>query len=96
MKPRPRVEGRGSGDKEKQAEKSQRTFGLPDARTQASALPPALLIAWWAELRRRLDRAEALLFLGLPDVGFDLLSDEIHRFRQACRDAALTGRRAVA
>jgi hypothetical protein len=94
MKPLPRVEGRSSGD-DRQREKSQPTITLPASGAQASALmTPALLIAWWVELVRRLDRATALVELGLPDLSFHLLAEEIHRFNQACR--ASSPRRAPA
>ena len=62
------------------------SFGHPFVR-QSIQFPqaPELLAEWWAELRRRLDRAEALVFLALPDPGFQSLAEEIHRFCQACR-----------
>ena len=78
-----RVEGRSSGE---QADlKSQPTITLPDALAQASTLTPALLIEWWVELRRRLERATALVSLGLPDPGFKLLAQEIAAFNQTCQ-----------
>lgn len=48
----------------------------------------SILAEWWVELQRRLARSELLLSLGLPDVGFDLLAEEVHRFNQACRAAS--------
>jgi hypothetical protein len=89
--PLPRVEGRSSGDERQSELKSQPTFTVPAAHTQASTLglTPALLIEWWVELERRLTRAELLLSLGLPDVGFHLLVEEVHGFNQACRAVSL-------
>jgi hypothetical protein len=45
------------------------------------AQDPAVNIEWHQELQRRLARAEALVHLGLPDPGFDLLQFEIMRYR---------------
>ena len=82
MKPLPRVDGRSNGV-EKQADlKSQPTITLPASRVQASTLPPEFLCQWYFELSRRLDRATALIALGLPDPGFDLLTEEIHDFNR--------------
>lgn len=86
--PLPRVEGRSSGGESQVELKSQATITLPASRTQqASTLTPALLCEWALELRRRLDRAEALVFLGLPDPSFALLAEEIHSFK-ACLPAS--------
>ena len=49
------------------------------------------LAEWQSELQRRLIRAEQLVFLGLPDPGFDFLAYEIHRFK-ACRAVAVSQR----
>ena len=98
MKPLPRVEGRSSGN-EKQADlKSQPTITLPASCVQASTLglPPEILGELYLELSRRLARAEVLLLLSLPDPGFDLLTEEIHRFNQACLAHAAAPRRAAA
>jgi hypothetical protein len=40
-----------------------------------------LLAEWRQELQRRLARARALVCLGLPDPGFELLAVEIYRFK---------------
>jgi hypothetical protein len=58
-------------------------------------MTPAILLEWWAELDRRLARAAVLVSLGLPDVGFDLLAEEIHAFNQACLARPASPRRAT-
>lgn len=96
--PLPRVEGRSSGNGKQAELKSQPTITLPAAHAQASTLglPPEILGEWHLELSRRLDRATALVSLGLPDPGFDLLTEEIHRFNRACLACAAAPRRAAA
>ena len=42
---------------------------------------------WLTELKRRLRRSVALLDHGLPDPGFNLLAQEIHRFRKVLNHA---------
>jgi hypothetical protein len=54
------------------------------------------LMEWQDELLRRLRRAEVLLSLGAPDPGFELLAEEIHRFKLACLAHAASPRRAAA
>jgi hypothetical protein len=73
------VEGRSSGYEREI--KSQETITPDDPPAQA--LPPECLAEWCLELKRRLARAEALAYLGLPDAGFALLAEEIHRFSRA-------------
>jgi hypothetical protein len=68
----------------------------PNTSHKQQALTPALLMEWREELRRRLDRATALVELGLPDSGFDLLSEEVHRFNRACLAYAASPRTAAA
>jgi hypothetical protein len=57
---------------------------------------PEVLGEWYLELHRRLDRATALVSLGLLDPGFDLLTEEVHRFNQSCLAYAASPRRAAA
>ena len=44
-----------------------------------------MIAEWGSELTRRLFRARALVYLGLPDPGFQFLTFEIYRFRAALR-----------
>ena len=79
MKPPPAREGEGGGGK---VASTGRLLLTPNAPlNQVSTLPPEILLEWAAELSRRLDRATALIALGLPDPGFDLLTEEVHQFK---------------
>ena len=63
--------------------------------TQVSTLPPELLLEWAAELSRRLDRATALIALGLPDPGFDLLPKRFTDLIELSGHAAAPRRKAA-
>ena len=66
----------------------------PPARLN-QVLAPAVLMEWAVELDRRLRRSWALLDIGLPDPGFELLEEEVFRFNQVCLARTISGRAAA-